>query len=135
MKNIDKELIDWSVNKIKTKYQEDVDLLIGRVGACKTPDDEQNMAFDFFIPATERGNLLAQTFIIEEMGYDLFPISWDRLQGIVDLMEPQMIFAFMRGEVIYARNKEVEERFIDMKQQLKENLEDKTLIFNKALES
>ena len=46
----------------------DVTLLIGQVGGCKIPTDEQRMAFDYFVPATERGCQLAQTFIIEDMG-------------------------------------------------------------------
>lgn len=134
MKNIDNELIDWAVNKIKSEYKEDVALLIGQVGACKTPDDEQNMAFDFFISATERGNNLAKTFIIEDMGYDLYPISWERLQGIVDFNEPRMIFAFDKGEVIYARNEEDKKRFYDMKLELKKNLQNKELTYKKSLE-
>lgn len=79
MKNIDKELIEWAVHKIQTEYREDVSLLIGQVGGGKIPTDEQNMVFDFFVPSTERGNQLACTFIIEDMGYDLYPISWERL--------------------------------------------------------
>lgn len=134
MKNIDRELMEWAIERIQAEYPEDVALLIGQVGACKTPEDEQNMAFDFFIPATERGNQLAQTFIIEDMGYDLYPISWERLQGIVDFHEPRMIFAFMKGEVIYARNEEDQKRFESMKQELELNLRNKDKTFHKALE-
>ena len=121
MKNIDKELIDWAINKIKSEYKEDIALLIGQVGACKTPDDEQNMSFDFFVPATERGNNLATTFIIEDMGYDLYPISWERLEGIANFNEPRMIFAVAKGEVIYAKTEEYRKRFNDIKIKIKNN--------------
>lgn len=134
MKNIDKELIDWAIKKIKIQYPEDVALLIGQVGGCKIPTDEQNMAFDFFIPATERGNHLAQTFIIEDMGYDLYPISWERLEGIANFKEPRMIFAFDKGEIIYARNQEDRDRYNALKNILRENLNNLELTFKIALE-
>lgn len=134
MKNIDKELVDWAIQKIETEYKDDVALLIGQVGGCKIPTDEQNMIFDFFVPATERGFQMANTFMIEEMGYDLFPIGWDRLEGIANIEEPRMIFAFVKGEVIYARTKEDKERFEKIKAQLFERLHDKVLMYGKALE-
>lgn len=134
MKNIDAKLIDWAVHKIETEYPDDVALLIGQVGACKTPEDQQSMAFDFFIPSTDKGYQLAQTFIIEDMGYDLYPISWERLQGIVDLREPSMIFAFMKGEVIYARSKEDRKRYYDMKKEIQSHLDNIDETFPKVLE-
>lgn len=134
MKNIDKELVDWAIQKIETEYKDDIALLIGQVGGCKIPTDEQNMIFDFFIPATERGFQMANTFMIEEMGYDLFPISWERLEKIAHISEPRMIFAFAKGEVIYARTEEDRKRFEAIKEQMYERLQDKALMYGKALE-
>lgn len=132
MKNIDKELIDWAVQKIETEYKEDVALLIGQVGGCKIPTDEQKMAFDYFIPATQRGCQLAQTFIIEDMGYDLYPITWERLEGIANIEEPGMVFAFAKGEVIYARCEEDRIRFEELKSEMFRRLQDPKLQFSKA---
>lgn len=134
MINIDKELVEWAINKIKTEYREDVALLIGQVGGGKIPTDEQNMVFDFFIPATERGNQLARTFIIEDMGYDLYPISWERLEGIADIEEPRMIFAFAKGEVIYAKSPEEKMRYEKLKAQMLAKLQDKCVHIPKCLE-
>lgn len=134
MKNIDSELVEWAVNKIKSEYREDVSLLIGQVGGGKIPTDEQNMAFDFFVPATERGNRLARTFIIEDMGYDLYPISWERLEGIANIEEPRMIFAFVKGEVIYARSEQERARYEKLKAKLLERLQDERLQAAKSME-
>ena len=134
MKNIDKELVEWSINKIKTEYKEDVALLIGQVGGGKIPTDEQNMIFDFFIPATERGYKLSRTFIIEDMGYDLYPISWERLEKIANIEEPRMIFAFAKGEVIYARSSEDKLRFENLKNEMLSKLQDKNIQTFKSLE-
>lgn len=134
MKNIDKELVEWAVHKIQTEYREDVSLLIGQVGGGKIPTDEQNMVFDFFVPSTERGNQLACTFIIEDMGYDLYPISWERLERIANIEEPQMIFAFAKGEVIYAKNREEEVRFENLKAEMLLKLRDSMFHMPKSLE-
>ncbi len=134
MKNIDKELVDWAIKKIETEYKDDVALLIGQVGGCKIPTDEQNMIFDFFVPSTERGFQMANTFMIEEMGYDLFPISWERLDGIANIKEPRMIFAFAKGEVIYARTEEDRNRFETIKEEMFQRLQDKVLMYGMALE-
>lgn len=134
MKNIDKELVDWAISKIENEYKEDVALLIGQTGGGKIPTDEQNMVFDFFVPATERGYQLAQTFIIEDMGYDLYPMAWERLQGIADLEEPRMIFAFAKGEVIYAKTEAERQRYDALKAQMFDNLKDRKRTFEKGLE-
>lgn len=134
MTNIDKELVEWAINKIQKEYKEDVALLIGQVGGGKIPTDEQNMVFDFFVPATERGFQLAQTFIIEDMGYDLYPISWERLEGIAAIEEPRMIFAFAKGEVIYAKSQEEKERFETLKAQMLVKIQDKSFHIPKSLE-
>lgn len=133
MRNIDNELIKWAVDKIKKDYTEDVALLIGQKGACKIPTDQQNIAFDFFVPNTKKGYNLSQTFIIEDMGYDLFPMSWERLEGIANLNE-KITFAFAKGVVLYARTKEDEERFLKFQEKLKSNLENKEFAYRKSLE-
>lgn len=134
MKNIDKELVEWAINKIQTEYKEDVALLIGQTGGGKIPTDEQNMVFDFFIPATERGCQLAHTFIIEDMGYDLYPISWERLEGIANIEESRMIFAFAKGEVIYAKSHEDAVRFENLKAEMLSRLQDRSINVPKSLE-
>ncbi len=134
MKNIDKELIDWAIRKIENEYKEDVALLIGQVGGCKIPTDEQSMAFDYFIPATDQGWQLAQTFIIEDMGYDLYPITWERLERIANIEEPRMIFAFAKGEVLYAKSEEDKLRFETLKAEMLKRLQDPRVHFPKAVE-
>ncbi len=134
MINIDKELIDWAIDTIEKKYKDDVSLLIGQFGACKLPTDEQKMAFDYYVPATERGYQLAETFIIEDMGYDLYPMSFERLDGIANFAEPRMIWVLEKSEVLYARNEEDRKRFEQLKETLHSNLKNKEKTIPQALE-
>ena len=66
------KLTDWVIRKIKQEYKDDVALLIG-IRGHSTNDDQHGICFDYFIPATERGNELAETFIIDGIGHDLYP--------------------------------------------------------------
>ena len=133
MKNIDKDLIDWAIKKIENEYKDDVSLLLGRKGACKVPSDGEEMAFDFFIPATDRGYGLARTFIIDDMGYDLFPMSWERIEGLAALNEG-IIFCLADSEILYARNEADRERFEILRKTLYNNLKNKEYAYKKSLE-
>ncbi|GKX67502.1 hypothetical protein [Inconstantimicrobium mannanitabidum] len=133
MENIDKELIQWVINKIETEYNGEISLLLGRKGACKIPTDGDDMAFDFFIPACDHGYSLARTFIIDNMGYDLFPMSWERVEGLAALNE-NITFCLAESEILYARNETDRERFELLKRTLFNNLKNKDFIYKKSLE-
>lgn len=133
MKNIDKALIEWAINKIETEFKGEISLLLGRKGACKVPEDGDNMAFDFFIPASDHGYSLARTFIINDMGYDLFPMSWKRVEGLATLNEG-IAFCLADSEILYARNDADRERFELLRKTLFNNLKTKDFIYIKSLE-
>ena len=133
MKNIDKELIEWVINKIETEFNGEISLLLGRKGACKVPTDGDNMAFDFFIPACDHGYSLARTFIIDDMGYDLFPMSWQRVEGLAVLNEG-ISFCLGDSEILYARNDADRERFELLRKTMFNNLKNKDFIYMKSLE-
>ncbi len=133
MKNIDKELIEWAINKIETEFKGEISLLLGRKGACKGPEDGDDMAFDFFIPACDHGYSLARTFIIDDMGYDLFPMSWKRVEGMSTLNEG-IAFCLADSEILYARNDADRERFELLRKTLFNNLKNKDFIYKKSLE-
>jgi len=43
-----------------------------------TDGDNHGECFDYFVPATKRGEELAETFIIDGVGHDMYPRSWER---------------------------------------------------------
>jgi hypothetical protein len=133
MKNIDKELIEWVIKKIETEYKGEISLLLGRKGVGKVPEDGDHMAFDFFIPACDHGCALATTFIIDDMGYDLFPMSWKRVEGLAALNE-RIAHNLAESEILYARNDTDRERFELLRKTLFNNLKNKDFIYTKSLE-
>jgi hypothetical protein len=132
MRYISKELIEWAVNKIQTEYKEDVSLLIGHRHWKVGPDGDE-VAFNFFIPETQRGYTLAKTFIIDEIGYDLFPMSWERVEGLANLNE-SITTCLADGVILYARSEEDRLKFINLQKQLQENLKNPDFTYKKGVE-
>lgn len=120
MKESSLKLRNWVIEKIKSDYPDDIDLLLAVHGHNVNGDDHGEV-FDFFIPATERGYELAETFILDGIGHDLYPRSWERIQRNADLEEGQ-VFTLGNAEVLYARNEDVLERFEQIRSALYTNL-------------
>ena len=125
------ELTDWVIRKIEKEYKDDVALLIAIQGH-NTDDDQHGVCFDYFVPATERGNELAETFIIDGVGHDLYPRSWERLEESVALNDMPIVLD--GAEVLYARSEEDEKRFLDLKKRMQDNLNNSEFVYGKALD-
>lgn len=77
----------------------------------------------YFVPKTEAGLKLARTFILDGVGYDIFPMSWQRLEAIANLETSQQPLV---GDVwvLYADDPDDLARFKGIKKLLKTNLQD-----------
>lgn len=77
-------IVDTLVGTIEKAYKEDVALMcvygsyIHRTAHAKSDVDF------YFIPKTERGYALARTFIIGDIGFDFWPIPWERAERMAD---------------------------------------------------
>jgi len=125
------KLTDWVIQRIKKEYIDDVALLLA-VHGHNTAGDQHGVSFDYYVPATERGNELAETFIIDGVGHDLYPRSWERLEDSVMLNDMPIVID--GAEILYARSDEDRVRFMDLKRRLQENLGDPKFVYGKALE-
>ena len=123
-------LTDWVIQRIQAEYRDDIALLIGIEGH-NTNGDEHGVCFDYFVPATERGNALAETFVIDGVGHDLYPRSWERLEQSVQLED--MAIVIDGAVILYARSREDEERFLQLKERLHGNLQNAAFVYGKAL--
>jgi hypothetical protein len=126
------KLDNWVINKIKTEYKDDVALLIGH-NSYRLEEDKAKATFSFFFPATEKAMGLAKTFIIDGAGYDLFPMSWERIERMAGLDEDN---ASCVGDatILYYRTEADKKRFEEIQARLKQHLADARFMLNKALE-
>jgi len=132
MKTTNEKLLDWAIDKIKKEYKDDVALLIGN-DSLKMEQDTEGLRFDYFVPLNEKGNNLAKTFIIDGIGYDLYPRSWKRIENMANLDDYNPT-CLGYSQILYYRSEEDKKQFLDMKNKLKENLENRDYMFKKALE-
>ena len=131
MKATDSRLMDWAINKVKTEYPDDIALLVATPGSSVNGDGHGE-PFDYFVPATERGNELAQTFIIGGVGNDLYPRSWERCERTANL-EDWATLCLGNGKILYSRSSEDEKRFEAFRQKLFANLNDPSFVYKSAL--
>jgi predicted nucleotidyltransferase len=81
-------LVAWIRAAAERDFPEDV-AVVALYGSYVTGTGGPRSDIDcFFIPRTERGRGFARTFIIDGIGYDIFPMSWERVEGLADLREP-----------------------------------------------
>ncbi len=127
----DNLLTKWVIGRIEKEYKDDIALLIAVKGHA-THGDGHGEVFDYYVPCTERGNGLAQTFIIDGIGHDLYPRSWERLEKSAELDEMTLVLA--KAEILYARSKEDADRFLALQRKLEDNLANPVFVYGKALE-
>lgn len=132
MKPTQKELTNWAITQIQRKYKDDVALLIA-ISGHSLENDCHGECFDYFVPANENGNKLAQTFIIDGVGHDLYPRSWKRIENMADFND-DFTFGLGDAQILYSRSEEEKNHFVAMQKKLKANLQDKDFMLKKALE-
>jgi len=115
------DLLATIVEKIETTYSEDISLLIC-YGSYITGNYGEMSDIDFFfVPKTEKGYKLGYQFILNNIGYDLWPVSWQRLTNISNL-EEQIASILMDGEVLFASSEDDLLKLDDLRNNLKQNL-------------
>lgn len=132
MKTANEKLLNWAIDKIEKEYKDDVCLLIGN-GQFKLEHDVDGPSVDYFVPANEKAYRLAKTFIIDGIGYDLYPRSWERIENMANLDDYNPT-CLGYAEILYYRSEEDKDRFHAMQAKLQENLRNTELMFKKALE-
>ncbi|MDF2923576.1 MAG: hypothetical protein K0R57_2490 [Paenibacillaceae bacterium] len=131
MKKKNRQLADWAVSVIKEQFKDDVCLLLEH-RTLKLEKDRNETAFSFYIPAASRANGLARTFMIDGIGYDLFPMSWERMERTADIKEYNTT-CLADAEILYARSEDDRRRFISLQARLQANLQNPHYMYNRAL--
>lgn len=127
-----KSLTRWAVEEIRSKYPGDIAVLAAVEGQS-VRGDGHGECFDYFIPASPRGLGLARTFIIGEVGYDLYPRSWERMERTADLRDPAT-FCLAEAKLLYCRTEEDRRRFETLRERLSANLKDPEFTGRRASE-
>lgn len=121
----------WVIDTVKEKYADDIALVISHT-TLRIDDSEQTISY--FVPITNRGNELARTFILNGEGFDVWGISWERLEQFAEL-EEYNITVLADSEILYAKNDEWAKRFEMLKSKQRNNLADESRMRKCALKA
>jgi len=123
-------LNEWAIQKIESEYKNDICLLLEHK-TLKLEKDMEKAAFSFYIPATNRANGLARTFIIDGVGYDLFPMSWERIERMADVKDYNTT-CLADSSILWANSKKDRQRFISLQARLQANLRNPQYMLERA---
>jgi hypothetical protein len=119
------------IEKIEKDYKNDVSLVV-MMGSRLYNDTHDKSDLDlYFIPKTKRGGKLGFVFIIDGIGFDFWPISWERIERIARF-EERLTSIVSEGKILYYGSEEDLERFNTLKEKITYELDPKEF-YNKAL--
>jgi len=132
MKTVNEKLEQWAVKKIETEFPDDVCLLLDHKTLRLDKDrDSGKVGLESYVPHTTRANGLARTFIIDGIGYDLFPQTWERLEKMADV-DHYNLTCLDDAVVVWARSEADRQRFESLQAKLRANLKNPALMAERA---
>lgn len=103
------------VEKIRKDYRNDISI-VALCGSYVYNDIHDKSDLDFyFIPETERGYQVAKTFILDDISFDFWGLSWDRAISMANYNE-ENVSIIVGSQVIYYSSEEVLKRFHQLQQ-------------------
>lgn len=120
---VNDRLAEWIKRRAETEFPQDISVVAiygSHVNGASNPKSDLDC---FFIPKTDRGYGFCLDFIINGVGYDIFPIEWERAEGMSKLYEP-LLPLIGDSKLLYCASEEDRQRFEALREQLKANLAD-----------
>ena len=119
------------IEKIEKDYKKDIALVV-MMGSRIYNDTHDKSDLDlYFIPKTKRGEKLGFVFIIDGIGFDFWPISWERIERIASFDE-RITSIVSEGQILYSGSEEDLARFNLLKEKITYELEPKDF-YEKAM--
>jgi len=129
------KITDILVNHVKQRYPEDISI-IAYYGSQATGTAHEKSDLDFFfIPANENGSQASVQFIIDGIGYDFWPVSWERAHNIATFGEG-IVSVIADSKILFSKSTDDLIRFYELKAKIDDlkNPKNKKLMLNKAIE-
>lgn len=98
------------IDKIKREYADDISI-VALCGSYVYNDIHDKSDLDFyFIPKTQRGYEIGKTFLINDITFDFWGLSWERANAMANYNE-ENVSIIVGGQVIYYASDEDLDRF------------------------
>lgn len=124
------KLSEWA-KKLAESHNSDIALVINHK-TLSLDKDADKLGFSYYIPADDKAAYIGHTFIIDGIGYDLFPMSWERIGNMADVKDYNTT-CLGDGEIIYSRSEKDRQRFLSLQNRLRANLQNPHYMYTRAL--
>lgn len=118
------KIVDWITAKAKRDYSEDIALILAYGSYINGTANEKSDVDCYFIPKTQRGYSFGADFILNGIGYDIFPMSWQRVENIANLKDHLSPCVGDVRVLFYSTDEDLE-RFKALQSKLRSNLCDR----------
>lgn len=127
--NINDEIIGYVIEKINNDFRGNIDMLLVYGSYINGTANDKSDVDMYFIPRDEKGYELGETFILNGIGYDIFGISWERVEKIAKF---QGNLSPLVGDVkvLYSYDDGKIDKFKKLQQQMQEYLNDVSYMHN-----
>lgn len=103
------------LDKIKKDYADDIAIVVV-MGSTIYGETHARSDLDlYFVVDNDRGYELGKVFIIDGIGYDFWPISWERLTSIANHDE-RITSIITEGKIMYYKDQTALDRFMSLKE-------------------
>jgi len=117
------KIVRWIRETVARDYRDDVALVLLYGSFVNGTTHRLSDVDCFFIPKTDRGYAFARTFILDGIGYDVFPMNWERVARIADVDE-HLLPLLGDSIVLFVSTPADEERFLALRTRLRAHLDD-----------
>jgi hypothetical protein len=82
------DVSDTLVNHVKSKYPNEIDIIAYYGSYAQGTASKRSDLDFFFIPATPEGYKVSIQFILNDISFDFWPISWERAERMASFEDP-----------------------------------------------
>lgn len=113
----------WIKRRAERDYPEDVSLVLLYGSFVNGTANSRSDVDCYFIPKTGRGREFAADFIIGGVGYDIFSMSWERVEALAGL-DGALLPCLGDAEIVFSASDEDAARFRALQNRLRDSLAD-----------
>jgi hypothetical protein len=123
-------IIKIILEKVKQSCQNSVDL-IGISGSFYNGDIYEKSDLDLVIIINDdKASILNSCFILDDIGFDIYCSKWSNFEKMAEYNDPYVTKLFDLN-IIYNRDNQTMQKYLDLQEKAKRNMEDKNNISKK----
>lgn len=122
-----KKIIEEVIRKIESTCPNAVDM-VAICGSFASGDYHEKSDLDLLIiKNSDEADKISTSFILDDIGYDIYTRSWDDLKNASKYENPY-VAKLKQVDIVYTRNNDVNEKYKELQADLNDNMNNKELV-------